>query len=128
MFSLHRDQAFRQLAEASRIDRLIRNYEDKGVGFCFYDSRECPVLPGTGYNLDPVRFEGRKAGTVFIDSVGLDGFDMLRQDAFAAQVLHELGHHEAFSGGLNHACERLAWLLAGEIASTVYPRAARMVA
>ncbi len=46
--------------------------------------------------------------------------DLSREEGFAIQTLHELGHYEAFRQGLNYRDEDVAWNVAESIARRVY--------
>jgi hypothetical protein len=112
--SFHNDAKFRELAMSASIEKIVAEYEARGVRFFFIDRAVCPIAPPNCYLT-----EGG-ASDVYLDASALGEFGVSPADGLVYGILHELGHYEAHSQQLNRACELLAWDFATEFASKLY--------
>ena len=115
----HNEEAFVTLAERCSIKAVIEKYRELGLVFCYYEG---PGIWDTGYNREPdfISQPELKEGIVYIRSDKLETLGLSKEEGFAIQTLHELGHYEAFRQRLNYRDEEVAWDVAEKIARSVY--------
>ena len=115
--NLHEEAEFIALASRSNMKSLIEEYRGLGLTFCYFQGGSFD--PSTGYNRDFVDQPGLREGIVYIRKDQLQDFDLSQEEGFVIQMIHELGHYEAFRRNLDQS-ESLAWDLAEDIARSIY--------
>jgi len=117
----HNEDEFVQLANRSGIKSLIDKYRDRGVTFCYFEGSSC-VIPGSCYvnHGDIVSQPELSEGIIYIFSDDLTKYELSKEEGFALQTFHELGHYEASKRSLDCGDENVAWDVSESIARTFY--------
>jgi hypothetical protein len=109
---MHQSRLFDELARATGTEGIIAEYKSRGTSFFLLG--DFPLAVPTSYLPG-----GQDPGEIVVRTASLCKYGLTQEDGFLSQLLHELGHCEAYCRRLDHGCDLLAWSFAGEMAANV---------